>query len=220
VRVLCEQGLHEDVTFTTETGVYGGVPAPGIYFGSAVHPMKLESSAWMFHHYRRHLDATLLGYLEVDSEGNVNGSDRGEKLADLVGPGGMPSIVSSAQTIFFVGGWMANARWRADKNGLRLKRPGPPKFVERVRSVTFSGRSALEDGKTVYYVTNVGVFRLTERGLVLSEVMPGIDIQRDILEPSGAAILLPQDRDVPQVPMPVVTGRDFVLQWSDDTGGI
>ena len=220
VRVLCEHGLHADVTFTTETGVYGGVPAPGIYFGAAVNPMRLESSAWMFHHYRQHLDATLLGFLEVDSAGNVNGSERGEKLTDLVGPGGMPSIVASARTIFFVGAWMTGAHWRISRKGLHLKRPGTPKFVDRVRAVTFSGKAALEDGKNVYYVTNVGIFRLTEAGLMLTAAMPGIDIQRDILSACEARILLPPDGVVPRVPASVVTGRDFVLQWSDETGGI
>ena len=174
----------------------------------------------MFHHYRQHLDATLLGYLEVDSAGNVNGSDRGERLTDLVGPGGMPSIISSADCVFFVGGWMANARWKVVANGLRLLQPGLPKFVRKVRTVTFSARAALEDGKKVFYVTNVGVFRLTQHGLLLTEVMPGIDIGRDILDVSEARILLPGNGEVPRASASVVTGRDFVLQWPHQTGGL
>jgi propionate CoA-transferase len=220
VRVLCEEGLHEDVTFTTETGVYGGVPAPGIYFGAAVNPLRLETSAWMFHHYHQHLDATVLGFLEVDSQGNVNGSHRGDDLTGLVGPGGMPSIVASAHTILFIGGWMANARWRVDRDGLHLKRIGVPKFVDRVRAVTFSARAALEEGKKVFYVTTVGIFRLTEEGLLLTEVMPGIDVGRDIQGACGARILLPKGREVPRVPMMVVTGKDFMLRWPEQAGGL
>ena len=218
VRVLCEHNLHKDVTFTTETGVYGGVPAPGLYFGSAVHPQRLESSAWMFHHYREHLDATVLGFLEVDSAGNVNGSERSDQITGFVGPGGLPSIVNSARTILFVGGWMASARWKVSHGKLHLLRPGRLKFVESVRTITFSAKTALQDGKRVFYVCNVGVFRLTPEGLMLIEVMPGIDIQRDILESGGAKILLPPDGEVPRVPVPVLTGKNYVLQWPQRTG--
>jgi len=56
--------------------------------------------------------------------------------------------------------------------------------------------------------------------LLLTGVMPGIDIRKDILEISAARILLPTDGAVPQLPMPVVTGKGFVLQWADQTGGL
>lgn len=212
VRVLCEHGLHKHVTFTTETGVYGGVPAPGIYFGAAVNPLRLESSAWMFRHYLDHLDGTILGFLEVDSEGNVNGAERGERITDLVGPGGMPSIVDAAKNIIFIGAWMSGARWRIRNQGLSLHKPGRPKFVDRVRSVTFSARAALEAGKTVRYVTHVGVFRLTADGLLLEQVMPGVSLERDIMAHSAARILLPSTPPV-VVDAAVVTGRGFELQW-------
>jgi propionate CoA-transferase len=212
VRVLCEQGLHRDVTFTTETGVYGGVPAPGIYFGAAVHPQRLESSAWMFRHYLDHLDATILGFLEVDSEGNVNGAERGKRVTDLVGPGGLPSIVEAARSIIFIGGWMSGARWAIRNGRLELKSAGRPKFVERVRSITFSARAALEAGKLVRYVTHVGVFRLVPEGLLLEQVMPGISVEKDILAHGGARIQVPH-RGVKPVDARVVTGREFMLQW-------
>ena len=115
---------------------------------------------------------------------------------------------------------MAGARWGVDRRGLHLQRRGVPKFVDRVRTVTFSARAALEAGKKVFYVTNVGTFRLTQEGLLLTGVMPGIDIRKDILEISAARILLPTDGAVPQLPMAVVTGKGFVLQWADQTGGL
>ena len=63
-REICESPLRPHYTFTTETGVYGGIPAPGIYFGAAVNPARMESSAWMFRFYREHLDAAVLGLLQ------------------------------------------------------------------------------------------------------------------------------------------------------------
>ena len=80
------------------------------------------------------------------------------------------------------------------------------------------GGLELEDGKRVFYVTNTGIFRLTKDGLMLIEVMPGINIQRDIIELSGAKILLPPDGQVPLVATPILTGTDFVLQWPISTG--
>ena len=100
-RLLSEGELHDDITFTTEAGVYGGLPAPGIFFGAAVNPQRIETSAWMFHYYTEHLDAAMLGFLEVDSAGNVNVSKRGPRLVDYVGPGGFPSIANSAKTVSF-----------------------------------------------------------------------------------------------------------------------
>ncbi len=144
----------------------------------------------------------------------MNGSERGDRLTDLVGPGGMPSIVASARTVFFVGGWMAKAKWKIGHDGLKVVRAGPPKFVDRVRSVTVSAKAALEAGKRVFFVTNVGVFRLVPEGLLLCEVMPGIDVRQDILETSKARIVLPPDGQVPPVDQSIVTGRGFALRWA------
>jgi propionate CoA-transferase len=79
-REVYDSDLHHELVFTTETGVYGGLPAPGVYFGGAVNPIRLESSAWMFRFYKDNLDATVLGFLQVDSAGNVNVSRRGPRV--------------------------------------------------------------------------------------------------------------------------------------------
>ena len=38
----------------------------------------------------------VLGFLQIDSHGNVNVSRRGPGIKDYVGPGGFPSIIQSA----------------------------------------------------------------------------------------------------------------------------
>ncbi len=214
-REICESAMRPHYTFTTETGVYGGIPAPGIYFGAAVNPDKMESSAWMFHFYHEHLDAALLGLLQVDSAGNVNVSRRGSSMSDYVGPGGFPSIVQAAKTVIFIGSWMAGARWQVRGDGLRLVKPGRPKFVDRVDEVTFSGAQALAAGKRVYYVTHAGVIELTERGLELVSLMPGIEPERDLFPHTGARIALSERLET--LPTSVVSGRGFELEAS--TGG-
>lgn len=211
-RELYSSPLRPELRFTTETGVYGGLPAPGIYFGAAVNPQRMESSAWMFRHYLEHLDATVLGFLEVDDVGNVNVSKRGPRLTDYVGPGGLPSITASAKTCIFVGSFMHGARWRIEGARMILEQAGTPKLVDSVSEVTFSGRQALKAGKQVWYVTQAGAFRLTDGGLVLEIVMPGLEVERDIRPNCGVRFGLPPGGPA-EVPACVLTGVDYRLAW-------
>ena len=212
-RLVYEGGLHGDVTFFTETGVVGGLPAPGIFFGTAINPERFLTSAQVFHKAYERLDATILGILEVDAEGSVNVSRRGPRLLDAVGTGGLPDLVAAARSILFVGSWMAHGRIEVRDGRVRIERPGAHKFVERVSEVTFSGPQALARRKRVYYATSVGLFRLTERGMMLVEVMPGIDVERDVLAACPMRIVLPDDGRVPVVAPEIVTGEGFRLAW-------
>ena len=53
-----------------------------------------------------------------------------------------------------------------------------------VEQVTFSGKYSVErfPGRSVTYVTERCVLKLDESGLVLTEIAPGIDLKKDILE--------------------------------------
>ncbi|MCI2413343.1 MAG: hypothetical protein MPI47_08490, partial [Cuniculiplasma sp.] len=48
--------------------------------------------------------------------------------------------------------------------------------------IFFSGNEALKYGKTVKYFTERCVFDLTQKGLCITEVPEGIDIDKDIIE--------------------------------------
>ncbi len=213
-RLIYKGGLFNDVTFMSETGVIGGLPAPGIFFGAGINPREIISSAQIFHLCYQHLDAAILGMLEVDGRGNVNVSKRGEGPLNYVGPGGFPDFCAAADTIIFVGSWMAHGQMEIENNRLVITKPGTHKFVEQVSEITMSGDQALKKGKTVLYVTTVGVFQLTTEGMMLVEVMPGVDIQKDILEACPMRVILPAGGKVPFTPAEIVTGEGYSLNWS------
>ena len=89
---------------------------------------------------------------------------------------------------------------------------GTPKFVDKLHEVTFNAELALRNGKKVFYVTTVGIFRLTSRGVALYRIMPGVDIQKDIIDNSTADIIIPEN--VPVVPGSIVTGKNYKLEWA------
>ena len=67
------------------------------------------------------------------------------------------------------------------------------KFVEAVEHRTFSGSNAVQRRQPVLYVTERCVFELTGEGLELTEIAPGIDIDRDILAHMEFRPLIPRD---------------------------
>jgi propionate CoA-transferase len=215
-QVLFASRLREQITFTTESGPYGGLPAPGIFFGAAINPKWLESSASMFAHYREHLDAAMLGFLQLDAAGNINLSNRGPRMLDYVGPGGAPSIIEAADTVLFIGKWMQGARVRVDRERLHLDKPGEPKLREHVDEITFNGAVGLARGKKIFYVTDLAVLELTDAGLTLRSVMPGIDIERDLLANSRAHIVVPDHPAPCTVPASIVTGKGYQLGWAEN----
>ena len=58
---------------------------------------------------------------------------------------------------------------------------GMKKFVNEVEQVTFSGKTARMNNLDVIFVTERCVFTLTEKGVELTEIAPGVDLEKDIL---------------------------------------
>jgi propionate CoA-transferase len=217
VNQLIKYNLHQDINFTTEAGAFGGLPSSGVFFGASVNPKLLESSTETFHRYQNDLDAAILGFLQIDSKGNVNASKRGKRITEYVGAGGFPDIASGAKVVLFVGTWMSGGKLVIRDNKLLLVKKGKAKFVKQVDQVTFNGMEALKSGKKIFYVTNVGVFTLTEKGLMLIMVMPGIDIEKDIINSCEAGIILPHDKKVPVVDSSIFNKDKFKISRNQDT---
>ena len=215
-RMVYSGGIYKDITFFTETGVIGGLPAPGSFFGAAINPEQIMKESEMFHYiYEKDELTTILGMIEADSEGDVNVSKRGEDPGLFVGIGGFCDITYSAKNIIFIGSWMQKATYDLSKGKMQIVKPGEYKFVDKINQITFSGKEALKKGKTVYYATNVGIFKLTEKGMCLIQVMPGIDIQKDIIENCPMKVVLPDDGQVEVVSDEIFTGKGFSLKWPE-----
>lgn len=180
-RIAIEEDLSSLVIPVVESGPWGGLALPGKDFGIAFSPFALTSIPDTFSLFEGGvIDAAILGFLQVDSEGNVNPSALPDRIP---GPGGFPVIAGGAPKIVFAGSFTAGPRdIRVSDEGLEIRRDGPiNKFVSRVYKIFFSGKLASRYGKDVVYITERAVFRLTSQGLELVETAPGVDIEKHIL---------------------------------------
>ncbi len=180
--VAHEERVIDLLTLTTEPGVIGGIPATGPNFGAGVNTQAIVDQPYQFDFYDGGgLDIAFLGLAEADQNGSVNVSKFGSRLA---GAGGFINISQSAKKVVFVGTFSAGKPTILIRNGQIVIEgtDGPCKFVHEVEHLTFSGHLAKKLGKNVLYITERCVFELTSDGLELTEIAPGLDLQRDVLD--------------------------------------
>lgn len=179
--VASEEGIGNQMMLTIEAGAVGGVPAGGLDFGAATNPDCILDQPAQFDFYDGGgLDIAFLGLAQADHKGNVNVSKFGPKIA---GCGGFINISQSAKKVVYCGTFTAGGLKTVSENGeLQIITEGKiNKFIQDVEQITFSGEYAVQRKQPVLYVTERGVFELGTEGLLLTEIAPGIDLEKDIL---------------------------------------
>ena len=176
-----KNGMLDMVTLTVESGGIGGFPVSGEAFGAMIGAASVYDMANQFDLYDNGgLDVCFMGALEVDGQGNVN-AHRGPGA--FAGIGGFANITAKTPTVVFCLTFNTKGLEVSQKKGVvTIEKEGTiPKFVEEVKSISFSAKRAIANGQKVLYVTERCVFRLTQKGLKLIEVYPGVDAEKDIL---------------------------------------
>lgn len=183
--VAAQEGMTDKVTFTLELGAIGGTPGQGPNFGASVNPTAFVAHPSMFDFYHGGgLDITFLGAAQLDKEGNVNVSRFGGRPA---GQGGFIDISQTSKKIVFCTYFKTKGfKGIIEDHELQITQEGQvSKFVDTVEQITFNGKLAREREQEVVIVTERCVFKLVKDGVMLTEIAPGIDLQRDILEQMG-----------------------------------
>lgn len=179
--VAREAQCGDDITLTVESGAAGGYPAYNLDFGASVNAGSVIDHTYQFDFYDGGgLDITIVGMAQMDAAGNVNVS----KLAHRIpGVGGFFNVTQGAGRVVFCGLFTAGSQRIAVRpDGLDIEADGEVvKFVPAVEQITFNARDALAKGQSVLAVTERAVFAVTADGPLLTEVAPGVDVDRDIL---------------------------------------
>jgi acyl CoA:acetate/3-ketoacid CoA transferase len=171
------------------------MPLLGFAFGCASNADAIMASPNQFTYFQGGgFDVTLLSFLQVDRNGSVNVSKLGAKPYLTAGCGGFVDITAHAKRIVFSGFFTAGAKLEAGNGQLTIVKEGKTKkFVETAEHVTFSGVIGRQRGQRVTYVTERCVIDLEDDALVVREIAPGIDLQRDILDQSEISLRVSED---------------------------
>lgn len=177
--ILAEEGCISEITMCSESGMIGGVPCPLPNFGSSYNPeCTLEHNATFDIIDGGGLNMTCLGLGECDEDGNINVSKFGSRL---IGPGGFIDITSATKKVVFCGTFMGKQKTRVGDGRLVIEQEGTvKKFLKHVQQVTFAGTHVKPDQR-VLYVTERCVMELLNGKMTITEIAPGINLEKDVL---------------------------------------
>lgn len=183
--VAVEEGVLDEVTLTNEQGLIGGAPASGNDAGASTNYVAMIDQPYQFDFYDGGgLDLAFLSFAQADRGGSVNVS---RFAGRVIGFGGFINISQNARKVVFGGTFTAGGLEIAWPDGrTRIVQEGrSPKFVAELEQVSYNGPYGRERGQDVVYVTERAVFRGGTDGLELTEIAPGVDIERDVFAHMG-----------------------------------
>jgi len=179
---VLEHNQLEDIHLSVETGMTGGFPLGGRGFGCAISPDTILDMARQFDFYEGGgLDAAFIGALEIDQKGNVNGHYAPGKLSGI---GGFANISQATKKVVFCCTFSAKGlSGTFDGKEVHILQEGSvKKFIPTLEAIGFSEKNAHANNQDIMYITERCVFVLGKDGLVLTEIAPGIDLHKDILD--------------------------------------
>jgi len=170
-RIFLEEGKHGDCTWVIEQGAVGGVPLLGFKFGCASNAEAFVASPHQFSYFQAAgFDAALLSFLQIDATGSINVHC-------------LPKVPYRTAGASITDG------------GLQIDKEGKiNKIVKTVDQISFSGPRAVKQGQDVTYVTERCVMKLTPDGLLITEIAPGVEFERDIQAFSDVPLARSKDR--------------------------
>ncbi|OPY62297.1 MAG: Acetate CoA-transferase YdiF [Syntrophorhabdaceae bacterium PtaU1.Bin034] len=179
--IVAEEGCSGVMTLISESGNIGGIPGVGTDFGAHYNG---EAMIQQDHHFNWFdgggLAMAAIGLAQTDREGNINAGKFGDRV---VGPGGLINTAQHAKKVVFCGAFTAGRLEVKTGDGkLTIVNEGKSKkFLNKVEQITFSGNYSWKAGQRAVYVTERAVFERGEDGLVLTEIAPGVDLEKDVL---------------------------------------
>jgi len=179
--VVAEEGCAHMFTLISESGNIGGIPGEGLEFGTHYNGEAMLQQDHLFSLFDAGgLRMAFAGLAQTDKEGNINAGTFGGRPT---GPGGFINTSSRAKGMVFCGTFSAGGpEVKAEDGKLVIVKEGKiKKFREKVEQIAWSGKYAWKVGQKSVFVTERAVFELTQDGLMLTEIAPGIDLEKDIL---------------------------------------
>jgi propionate CoA-transferase len=179
--VVAEEGCSELLTLISESGNIGGLPGVFQEFGAHYNG---EAMVQQDHHFNWFdgggLTMAFTGLGQTDKEGNINAGKFGTRP---MGPGGFINTTQHAKKVVFAGTFTAGGlEVKAENGTLTIVKEGKTKkFLDRVEQIAFSGSYAWKVDQRAVYVTERAVFERCAEGLMLTEIAPGVDLEKDIL---------------------------------------
>ena len=179
--VAVEEGFMDQIVLTNEQGLIGGAPASGVDAGAAMNYDIMIDQPYQFDFYDGGgLDLAFLSFAQVDRSGSVNVSRFGNRV---IGIGGFQNIAQNAKVVIFSGTFTAGGlkvHWENEQTIIQQEGCFP-KFVNQLEQVSYNGRFTEKNGQKALFITERAVFERNDVGLILTEIAPGINVERDIL---------------------------------------
>ncbi len=176
-----EEGVQDQLTFVIEAGMIGGIPGFGLCFNTATNPACIIDQPSMIDLLDGGIhDYSCVGFGEIDKQGNINVSKLKSKISGI---GGFLDVAPHAKSRIHCGAFTAGKKEIKVENGkLNIIKDGDIfKFTDHVEHLSVSGEYALDVGQPVKVVTERAVFDWSPDGWVLTEIAPGVDLEKHIL---------------------------------------